>query len=123
MSGPSSYDYLKCTHTRVLRLATALHDWIGYRIPKHVVPVHGGSAYDTCYIHVAPDDWNHRARARRAWGMGYVCQRYIADKLHAMGLKLGVYTDLTDHSCGTGPGSKGHYISDANTFAHDWEVS
>ena len=48
--------------------------------------------------------------------------RYVADQLHAMGLKLGVYTDLTDHSCGTGPGSKGHYIEDANTFAHDWEA-
>jgi hypothetical protein len=36
-------------------------------------------------------------------------------------LKLGVYTDLSDYSCGTGPGSKGHYTQDATTFAH-WKV-
>ena len=31
--------------------------------------------------------------------------RFLADRLHAMGLKLGVYTDLSDGSCGTGPSS------------------
>ena len=34
--------------------------------------------------------------------------RYIADTLHAKGLKLGVYTDLSNHGCGSGPGSMGH---------------
>ena len=33
--------------------------------------------------------------------------RFIADKLHARGLKLGVYTDLGPRSCGPGPGSYG----------------
>ena len=48
--------------------------------------------------------------------------RYLADHLHGMGLRLGVYTDISDGSCGTGPGSKDHYIEDAQTFAHDWEI-
>ena len=43
--------------------------------------------------------------------------RYLADRLHAMGLKLGVYTDLSDGSCGTGPGSKGHYFFSFFTIA------
>eukprot|EP01050_Picozoa_sp_SAG11_P019213 SAG11_NODE_3026_length_2754_cov_2.113371_2_plen_115_part_00 len=48
--------------------------------------------------------------------------RYLADRLHAMDLRLGVYTDISDGSCGTGPGSKDHYTEDAETFAHDWEI-
>ena len=43
--------------------------------------------------------------------------RWLADRLHSMKLKLGVYTDLSSHSCGTGPGSMGHYTSDAETWA------
>jgi hypothetical protein len=34
----------------------------------------------------------------------------------------GVYTDISDGSCGTGPGSKDHYTQDAQTFAHDWQI-
>eukprot|EP00658_Telonema_sp_P-2_P010330 TRINITY_DN13894_c0_g1_i2.p1 TRINITY_DN13894_c0_g1~~TRINITY_DN13894_c0_g1_i2.p1 ORF type:complete len:196 (+),score=44.76 TRINITY_DN13894_c0_g1_i2:61-648(+) len=47
--------------------------------------------------------------------------RHLADTLHSMGLKLGVYTDLSGRTCGNGPGtgSKGHYEMDAQTFA-DW---
>ena len=48
--------------------------------------------------------------------------RYVADKLHAKGLLFGIYTDLSDHSCGTGPGSEGHYELDAQTFAHDYQA-
>ena len=49
--------------------------------------------------------------------------RYVADAVHAMGLKLGVYTDISGHSCtGLGPGSLSHYELDAETFAHDWTV-
>ena len=48
--------------------------------------------------------------------------RYLADRLHGMGLQLGVYTDISDGSCGTGPGLKDHYTEDAQTFAHDWEI-
>ena len=48
--------------------------------------------------------------------------RYISDYLHSLGLKLGVYTDLGNRSCGTGPGSLGYYTTDANTFANEWQI-
>eukprot|EP00039_Didymoeca_costata_P024125 m.9349 g.9349 ORF g.9349 m.9349 type:complete len:450 (+) comp4053_c0_seq1:62-1411(+) len=47
--------------------------------------------------------------------------KYVGDALHAKGFKLGVYTDLSDHSCGIGPGSLGHYVQDAAQFA-SWGV-
>eukprot|EP00656_Telonema_subtile_P031596 TRINITY_DN3456_c0_g1_i1.p1 TRINITY_DN3456_c0_g1~~TRINITY_DN3456_c0_g1_i1.p1 ORF type:complete len:446 (+),score=71.67 TRINITY_DN3456_c0_g1_i1:145-1482(+) len=46
--------------------------------------------------------------------------RFVADQLHSKGLKLGVYTDIGQGSCGKGPGSYGHYDLDAATIAHDW---
>lgn len=49
--------------------------------------------------------------------------RTLSDKLSAMGIGLGVYTDIGDRSCGHGPGSFGHYQQDANTFALQWNVS
>ena len=47
--------------------------------------------------------------------------RNLSDALHSMNLNLGVYTDLSGHTCGNGPGtgSKGHYDLDAQTFA-EW---
>ena len=29
---------------------------------------------------------------------------------------------MSSHSCGSGPGSLGHYKQDALTFAHDWQA-
>ena len=48
--------------------------------------------------------------------------RELSDALHEKGLLFGMYTDLTDHSCGTGPGSLGHYETDAMMFAHDFQI-
>ena len=48
--------------------------------------------------------------------------RSLSDYVHSLGLKLGVYTDLGNKSCGTGPGSLGYYTTDANTFAKDWQI-
>ena len=71
--------------------------------------------------------------------------RKLADHVHSRGLKLGVCasptgpaalsgrsdsrasacvadTDLTNRSCGRGPGSFGHYTIDAQTIAHDWDA-
>ena len=48
--------------------------------------------------------------------------RKLADYIHSKKLKLGVYTDLTDRSCGPGPGSGGHYSLDAKTFALEWDA-
>ena len=39
-----------------------------------------------------------------------------------MDMKIGAYTDLSNHTCGTGPGSYGYYDIDAETFALDWQV-
>ena len=45
----------------------------------------------------------------------------LAAKLHAMKLKFGMYTDLSNRAvgkvCGTGPGSYGHYAQDMATMA------
>jgi hypothetical protein len=47
--------------------------------------------------------------------------RPLADYLNSRGLGLGVYTDHGNGSCGYGPGSYGHYDTDAQTFAN-WHV-
>ena len=47
--------------------------------------------------------------------------RYIADQLHALGLQLGVYTDIGTHTCQGFPGSYGHWQQDTDTFA-GWGV-
>eukprot|EP01084_Bolivina_argentea_P019076 35491_1 len=48
--------------------------------------------------------------------------RYLSDYIHSLGLKLGIYTDLSNISCGLGPGSFNHYDIDAKTFINDWNV-
>eukprot|EP00937_MAST-01D_sp_MAST-1D-sp2_P000224 g224.t1 len=51
----------------------------------------------------------------------------VADKLHAMGLKFGLYTSMGDSTCNPGgrphkiPGSFGHYKEDAATIA-SWNL-
>lgn len=41
----------------------------------------------------------------------------LADLVHAKGLKLGIYSDAGDRTCGQQPGSGGHEEQDARTFA------
>ena len=48
--------------------------------------------------------------------------RAVADYLNSKALKLGVYTDIGNGSCGLGPGSYGHYDTDAQTIANDWHA-
>eukprot|EP01052_Picozoa_sp_SAG31_P048976 SAG31_NODE_10509_length_1130_cov_1.137730_1_plen_227_part_10 len=48
--------------------------------------------------------------------------RAMADQIHSKGLLFGVYTDLSDHTCGWGPGSANHYAVDAQTFAKDFQA-
>jgi alpha-galactosidase len=45
----------------------------------------------------------------------------VADYVHSKGLKLGMYTDTADRTCGKQPGSFGHEEKDAQTFA-DWGI-
>jgi alpha-galactosidase len=47
--------------------------------------------------------------------------KWLADQLHAMGLKLGVYESIGTTTCQRLPGSAGHYQQDADTFA-GWGV-
>ncbi|HEY3775190.1 MAG TPA: hypothetical protein VGL69_19450, partial [Solirubrobacteraceae bacterium] len=51
-------------------------------------------------------------RARFPRGMAYLGRR-----LHAMGLKFGIYEDGGTHTCGGFAGSWGHYKSTAEQFA------
>lgn len=45
----------------------------------------------------------------------------LADYMHKKGLKLGIYADYGNLTCGGYPGSLGHLETDAQTFA-DWGV-
>lgn len=45
----------------------------------------------------------------------------LADDIHAMGLKLGIYSSAGDATCANYPGSIGHEYIDAETFA-SWGV-
>ncbi|CAF1205779.1 unnamed protein product [Rotaria sordida] len=47
--------------------------------------------------------------------------RALADYVHSLGLKLGIYEDYGTETCGGYPGSLGHLEQDAKTFA-DWTV-
>ncbi len=46
---------------------------------------------------------------------------WLGEQIHALGLKFGIYEDEGTHTCGGYPGSWGHEVQDANTFA-DWKV-
>lgn len=47
--------------------------------------------------------------------------RALADDLHAMGLKLGIYSCAGNMTCGRYPGSNSYEFIDAETFA-DWHI-
>ena len=47
--------------------------------------------------------------------------KWIADYAHAKGIKLGIYNDYGKKTCGGYPGSEGHLLDDARTFA-EWEI-
>ena len=45
----------------------------------------------------------------------------VADYIHSLGLKFGVYSDTGNHTCEGYPGSWGHEKLDAQTYA-EWGV-
>ncbi|XP_064481595.1 alpha-N-acetylgalactosaminidase-like [Ornithodoros turicata] len=47
--------------------------------------------------------------------------KHMADFMHSRGLKLGIYEDVGTKTCAGYPGSMGHLVIDAQTFA-DWEI-
>lgn len=46
---------------------------------------------------------------------------YLADYVHSLGLKLGIYGDIGTYTCGGYPGTEDHITTDAQTFA-SWGV-
>jgi alpha-galactosidase len=46
---------------------------------------------------------------------------WLADQIHALGLRFGIYTAIGTRTCQSLPGSWGHYAQDAKTFA-SWTV-
>jgi alpha-galactosidase len=78
------------------------------------------------YEYICIDDLWHGGRTRD----GYLFpdpKRFprgikpIADYAHSKGLKLGIYTDAAEKTCGKQPGSLGHEEKDAQTFA-SWGI-
>ncbi|XP_061384815.1 alpha-N-acetylgalactosaminidase-like isoform X2 [Danaus plexippus] len=47
--------------------------------------------------------------------------KFIADYIHARGLKFGLYTNVADTTCMGYPGSRDHFAIDAKQFAQ-WEI-
>jgi alpha-galactosidase len=47
--------------------------------------------------------------------------KHTADEIHKLGLKLGIYSDAGNQTCGGYAGSLGHEVVDARTFA-EWGV-
>ena len=45
----------------------------------------------------------------------------LADKIHSLGLRIGIYGDMGTHTCGYYPGSEGFETVDANMFA-EWGI-
>ena len=45
----------------------------------------------------------------------------LADDIHALGLKIGIYEDYGTHTCGGFPGTRGHIEDDVNLFAK-WKI-
>lgn len=82
---------------------------------------------DAGYNYIIIDDcWSEKSRDSRGrlvpdkqkfpHGM-----KYIADYLHARGLKFGMYSDAGFYTCAGYPASFGHEVVDAETFA-EWEI-
>ncbi|CAH2058289.1 unnamed protein product, partial [Iphiclides podalirius] len=79
------------------------------------------------YEYIIIDDcWSERTRGkdgrlvadRQRFPNG---MKYISDYIHARGLKFGLYTNVADVTCMYYPGSRGHFETDAITFA-EWGV-
>jgi alpha-galactosidase len=77
---------------------------------------------DAGYLYVNIDDCWHGQRNAQ----GFIQpdpQRFpsgikaLADYVHSKGLKLGIYSDVGNQTCGGRPGSRGHEYQDALSYA------
>jgi len=77
---------------------------------------------DAGYVYVNIDDCWHGQRDAQGFIQADP-QRFpsgmkaLSDYVHAKGLKLGIYSDAGDKTCGGKPGSRGHEYQDAQTYA------
>jgi alpha-galactosidase len=81
---------------------------------------------DAGYVYVVIDDCWHGKRDERGFitadaGRFPAGLKALGDYLHQRGLKLGIYSDAGQRTCGDRPGSQGHEYQDALTYA-SWGV-
>ncbi|MFH1196210.1 MAG: glycoside hydrolase family 27 protein [bacterium] len=81
---------------------------------------------DAGYVYVNIDDCWHGQRD----SLGFIHpdperfpsgMKALADYIHSLGLKLGIYSDAGWQTCGSKPGSRGREFQDALTYAQ-WEI-
>jgi len=81
---------------------------------------------DAGYLYVVIDDCWHGPRDAQG-NIGADRERFpsgmraLADYIHSLGLKFGIYSDAGRTTCGGRPGSQGHEYQDALTYA-SWGV-
>ena len=73
---------------------------------------------DDCWTSKARNSTGHLVADPSKWPQGI---KPIADKIHNMGLKFGLYGDAGSMTCAGYPGSQGHEAQDAKTLA-SWGV-
>jgi alpha-galactosidase len=87
----------------------------------------GNGMRDAGYTNVNIDDcWMTKTRDRNGLLVADPVKfpsglRALADYVHARGLKLGIYEDAGTTTCAGYPGSLGHEVQDAKTFA-SWKI-
>lgn len=120
------------TWTRFLCNVDVVHEDIDQLVSARLISemaqrFHYDGYRDAGYEYIIIDDcWSSRQRDSSGRLVPHVIRfprgiRDIADGLHALGLKLGIYTDIGPKTCSGYPGSYGHYDLDAQTFA-EWGV-
>jgi len=73
---------------------------------------------DDCWLAATRDAQGHLQPDSKRFPSGI---KALADFIHSLGLKFGVYEDTGSSTCAGYPGSSGHYELDAQTFA-SWGV-
>ncbi|MBP3227390.1 MAG: NPCBM/NEW2 domain-containing protein [Bacteroidaceae bacterium] len=78
------------------------------------------------YRYLCLDDWWHSSRERPDGGKpDYDHTKFphglawLADSLHRMGFKIGIYSDAAEHTCAGAFGSYGYEVADAKQYA-EW---
>ncbi|KAL2631470.1 hypothetical protein R1flu_016156 [Riccia fluitans] len=73
---------------------------------------------DDCWAELERDEDGNLVPRKSTFPSGI---KALADHIHGLGLKLGIYSDAGFYTCQKQPGSLGYEMQDAQTFAN-WEV-